>query len=270
MIFGTILTIVSGPEAHAKAFLEKPAPPKTPAGFARCDNPIMPAAELPHGLGEKIEYDVEMLGLSLGTASIATWRRGRFDGKPVTEYRAWVQPDPLISAILALEARAYAIVPDGDSTPIRSLTKWKFRGERVEENQIRASRGTALTSTLERNGKAKTASRRFPEPVHDFMSGFLLLRRWPERASGCTVVYGEHRAYTVWLTFDGSESLPTASGPRTFDRYLIRYVSDRSKTIKSVKLWMTPGPDRIPFKAESDSDFSPVIRLKGYRPARGS
>jgi hypothetical protein len=268
VILATVLTAVSGPEARANALLEKPVPPKTPKGFARCDNPVIPADELPRGLGEQLEYDVELLGLSLGTASIATWRRGRFGGKPVTEYRAWVEPDPLISAILALEARAYAIVQDGETTPIRSMTKWKFRGERVEENQIRAGNGTALTSTLQRNGKAKTASRRFPDPVHDFMSGFLLLRRWPERASGCTIVYGEHRAYTVWLEFGGTETLETPRGPRSFDRYEIRYVSDRSKTVKRVELWMTPGPDRIPFKAEADTDFSPVVRLKGYRPAR--
>ncbi len=262
-----LVTATAGP-ATADTLATAPQPPKTPSGFARCDNPIIPSGELPRAKGETFQYDVELLGLSLGTAHIATWRRGRLQGKLVTEYRAWVEPDPVVSAILKLEARAFAVVPDGDVTTIRSLTRYEFRGSHVEDDQVRTNHGRSLTATLDRNGKKSREVREFPDPVHDFLSGFLFMRQLPEGVSGCTVVYSEQRAYTIWFDYEGRDTLETAKGERSFDRYTVRYVSDKSRTVRTVKLWLTYGQHRIPFRAEAQIAFSPVIRLTGYRRGR--
>ena len=265
MTFGSVLALALVTQTHTvTANTSLPQAPKTPKGLARCDNPITPANR-PVRKGEQLEYDVEMLGLPLGKANIVTWRRGEFEGEAVTEYRAWVEPDSLVSALAALEAQAFSIVPDSSHTPVRSLTRYTFRGTEVKETQARSNDGRNLTSTLNRNGKQKTKRRVFPEPAHDYLTSFLLLRRMPANTSGCTVIYGEQRAYTVWISAEGKDRIDTAQGERNLDRYHLRYASDRGKKVREADVWMTAGPDPIPVQARGPGRTAPTVRLSGYR-----
>jgi hypothetical protein len=215
-----------------------------------------------------LEYEVKLLGLPLGTAHIATWGRGTYRGQAVTEYRAWIEPAVLVSALVSLEASAYALVPDRETSPLRSLVRYTFRGDRFEEQQLRSDNGLRLTATHAKNGKRKTIERSFSDPTLDYLTGFLLLRRLPEKSSGCTIVYADRRAYTVWIVFDGQETLSTNKGEHSFDRYQLKYGSDRAKEVHYASMWMTRGPDRIPFQARGASVTSPFVRLSGYRRGR--
>lgn len=260
------LAVVSLVATHTAA-ITQPEPPKTPRGLPRCEAPITPV-DRPTRRGEQLQYDVELLGLPLGKANIVTWSRGQYAGEAVTEYRAWIEPDSLISAIAALEAQAYALVPDSSHTPVRSLTRYTYRGTRVEESQDRADSGRSLTSTLDRNGKKKTKRRVFPEPAHDYLTTFLLLRRMPANTAGCAVVYGEQRAYTVWITPEGRERVDTGQGERELDRYSLRYGSDRGKKVRDATVWMTTGAEPIPVQARGAGRAAPTVRLSGYRPGQ--
>ncbi len=244
-------------------------PPKTPPGMARCDNPIIPSATIQHHRGELFEYDLELVGFSLGKATITAWQQGSFQGQSVTEYRAWIEPDSLISAVSAIEAQAFAIFPESSFTPVQSLTRYKYRGTSVEESQQRSEGGKKLQTTVSRNGKQSRRNKEYSIPVHDYLSGFLLLRGLPAQSAGCTVIYGEGRAYTVWITPKGKDRLDTSSGKSNFDRYELRYGSDGSRTIRTVEIWMTPGPEPIPFQAKGESRASPVVKLTGYKKGRG-
>ncbi len=242
-----------------------PAVPKPPKGLPRCEAPLLPAADLARPRGEQLEYEVELLGLSVGKANIVTWGRGQYGGQPVTEYRAWITPDPLVAVVLPVEGQVLALVPDSAATPIRSLTRYAFRGERVEESVDRAAEGRQVTSRRDKNGKAKTVTRSYAVPTLDYLSAFMLLRALPRGASGCTVIYGEQRAYTVWIDQEGTEVLPTSAGPKTFDRVRLRYGWAKSAEVETLRVWLTPGPERLPFVARGASKASPKVRLSGYR-----
>lgn len=261
----TLVSLIAVTPVSGSAGTTLAQPPKTPTGLARCDNPITPV-DRPARRGEQLQYDVEMLGLPLGKANIVTWQRGNYGGELATEYRAWIEPDSLVSALVALEAQAFAIVPDASYTPTRSLTRYTYRGTRVEETQAWSNGGRKLTSTLDRNGKKKTKRRVFPEPAHDYLTTFLLLRRMPANSSGCAVVYGEQRAYTVWIEARGEERIETVQGERDLHRYHLRYASDRSRKIREADVWMTRGPDPIPIQARGPGRAAPTVRLSGYRP----
>jgi hypothetical protein len=255
--------------AHPASALEVstqgPAPPKTPKGMAQCEEPIVPLS-LPSRRGEQLAYDVELLGLSVGKAYFTTWERGLLDGEQVTEYRAWFEPDTLVSALADLHVRAYAVVADASQTPVKSLTRYAYRGTRVKESQSRSRDGRELTSTLERNGKVKTRSRQFPNPAYDYLTTFLLLRRLPALTSGCAVVYGEQITYTVWVEARGRERIDTAVGERDLERYQLRYASDSSPRIHEADVWVTPGANPVPIRARGPGRTAPTLRLTGYRP----
>jgi hypothetical protein len=242
-----------------------PKAPKPPPGLLRCETPLAPSADLPRTRGEQLTYDLELLGLSLGQASVTTWDNGLAEGQAVTEYRAWITPDPLVSALLPLSAQAFALVPQTSTTPVRSRTRYSFRADRVAEDQVRDVSGRALTSTREKNGRSKTQTRAYAVPTLDYLSAFLLLRRLPPNAAGCTVIYGEQQAYTVWLNSEGVEWLDTADGKKPFERYLLRYGSAKSKKVETARVWMTTGSDRVPYRAEGRGAASPRLQLSSHR-----
>src|SRR5690606_20134781 len=79
---------------------------------------------------------------------------------------------------------------------------------------------------------------------------FYLLRALPiEVAKGCAIIYGNQRAYTVWISPDGAEKVKTPVGLREASRVQIVYASDKSKQPASATVWLGPAPERLPFKA---------------------
>jgi hypothetical protein len=243
-------------------------PPETPAGLPVCEQPFVLDAPSPYRLGERFEYSVEVVGLSLGLVHIETARQGMFEGQKVTEVRGWIDPDPAVSALVTLEGRASALLPETGSTPVKSMVRYRFHGDVVAESQIHRAGGLDVRTDFEKNGERVTAERQFPSPVHDFLSSFLMLRGLPKDARGCAVIVANDKAYTVWLEPQGSEALETGRGTASFDRYLLRYGSDRTHTVRDVLLWISSGPERIPYQAKGLNSYSPTVRLAGYRPGR--
>ena len=174
----------------------------------------------------------------------------------------------MVSALVRVDARISNVVPQAGCTPSASLLRYTFRGDHFSENQSRSPSGMQLVSKHDKNGKLSTDQREFPMPVHDYLSAFFLLRRLPPQARGCTVIYGQRRAYTVWIEPKGSQRLTTPEGRRTFERYELRYTSEKSKEIRSAELLITAGADRIPYQFKSDERLAPVVRLKEHQRGR--
>lgn len=239
--------------------------PKTPHGLPRCEKPLTPVDDLPRLTGERLRYHVEVIGLPLGTVDFEVARRGRFRGQPVTEYRGRVDPDPLVEAMVTIEGSAAALVPESSFSPVQSLTRYRLRKDQVSELQTYDAAGRTVVSKRSRNGSEKLEQRQFHAPVQDLVTGFYLLRRLPRDTAGCTVVYANHKAYTIWVTPEGRERVDTPKGERVADRYRVRYGSDRTKMIREARVWISTGPERIPYLGEALNPFHPVLRLQGYR-----
>jgi hypothetical protein len=219
--------------------------------------------------GERFDYAVEVIGLSLGQVHIETAQRGNYGGQVVTEYRGWIDADAAVSALTTLEAKAFALVPDQSFTPVRSLVRYNFRGDRVEELQVHSQGGVKVLTSQLKNGDREVAERLFPAPVHDYLSGFLLLRSLPPSAQGCAVMLGNQRAYTMWIEPQGQENVATPSGKRLLDRFVVHYGSDKTKSVRDIVVWLTPGPERIPVRAQGLNKYAPIVTLTGYRAAQG-
>lgn len=239
-------------------------PPATPEGLPACSAPLLPDAGGVRWSAERFEYAVKVIGVPLGAVHIETTRRGRYEGQAVTEFRGWIDPDPAVSAMTTLEGKALALVPDQGFTPLKSMLRYRFRGDVVREEQTHANAGHDVVLEKDRNGERTRAHRQFPSPVHDFLSGFMLLRRLPKDAQGCAVLLGNDKAYTIWVEPQGAEVLDTAKGRMSFDRYLMKYGSDKTATVRDVVVWISSGPERVPYQAKGLTKYSPVIVLTGY------
>ncbi len=245
------------------------APPKTPKGLPACVAPLWPTQAPPRHEGERFDYAVQVIGLSLGQVHIETSKRGTYAGQPVTEYRGWVDPDAAVSALTTMDGRAFALVPDQGFTPVRSLLRYSFRGDRVEELQVHSKGGIQVLISQQKNGERDVEERQFATPVHDYLSGFLLLRSLPPGAQGCAVMLGNQKAYTLWIEPQGQEVMPTPNGTALLDRFVVHYGSDKNKSVRDMMVWLTPGPERIPVRAQGLNKYAPVVTLTAYRQPRG-
>lgn len=239
------------------------APPATPPGLPRCTTPLIPTRAATAGVGEQLEYDVELLGLDLGRVTIETSRRGTFNGQPVTEYRAWVEGEQVARRLLGVDGQLAALVPDGSFTPVQSLMRYSYRSERYSELQTYAADGS-ITATRTRNGKSKTFSRSFGAPVLDMLTAFNLMRRLPDGAEGCAVMFTDGRAYTVWLEHVAMDTVELDGREVPATRYRARYGSDKEKRIYLLDLWLSP-EHHVLYRAESHAKLAPVFSLVRQR-----
>lgn len=239
------------------------APPKTPEGLPACTAGLAIEGALPQSSGETIRYFVDVDGLSVGTIDFKIEQRGNYQGKPVTEYRSLFKLDSLVAAFVGAEGRAAAIVPDGHTWPFMAMSRYRMDNNDYEENVELAANGASLSVKRIKNGKTENEARQFPGPVQDFVTGFYILRRWPIKSPGCTVVYGNQRAYTVWLTPQGKDSIKTPVGYRDVQRVGIRYGSDKGKKAVDATVWLGALPEQLPFRVEiaGENQLNAAIHL---------
>jgi len=176
-----------------------PKLPKTPAGLLQCSQPMKPTHAFPRTPGEKLQYDLELWGIHLGQAQFEISRRGTFKGTPVTEYRTKVHSASMLDLLTHVEGNAAAIVPDGQFSPVQAASRYVFRNQREEEFQSYNHKGKQVVSKRKKNGKTTVQEKHFEAPVIDFLTVFYLLRGLSANTSGCTIVYGGHKAFTLWI-----------------------------------------------------------------------
>lgn len=228
------------------------SPPKTPAGLEPCRRPSLNRDESLHNgpLGELIRYNVSVDGVEVGRVDFKVERRGAVDGKAATEYRSQFKVDRLLAALVPMEGRAASVIADGRRTPFRAMSTYTAADNRYEEKLSYTDGSTRVSSTRKKNGKSVTAERRFSASVGDFVSSFYAVRSMPRRFSGCTIIYANQRAYTIWITHDGEEAVETAVGQRPADRYRIRYGHEKAKAIHDGLIWISQTTERLPYAVE--------------------
>lgn len=222
--------------------------PKTPEGLPQCHQLLVPTADLPRGAGESIRYVVDVNGLSVGVIDFRIERQGSFGGQPVTEYRSLFKLDGLLASFVPIEGRAAALVPQLGFAPVAAMNSYKLDTNSFEENVTYSGDGRELESKRVKNGKPKEEQRAFSSPAMDFVSGFYAMRAMPVESHGCTIIYGNQRAYTVWVDHQGRDRVKTPVGMKDADRYAIRYASEKAKEPLSGAIWLSSGADRVPYR----------------------
>ncbi|MEK7706166.1 MAG: DUF3108 domain-containing protein [Myxococcota bacterium] len=238
--------------------------PPTPRGLPACHKSLASAADLPRIAGETVRYLVDVDGLSVGTIDFQITRNGAYQGRAVTEYRSLFKLDALVATLIPVDGRAAAIVALGASTPIVAMNHYTSGAHQFQEDVTYAEGASRLESAQKKDASSKTVTRRFLAPAYDFVSAFYMLRSLPADAAGCTVVYGNQRAYTIWLVPDGSEDVPTPIGLQPSDRYQVRYASERAKAPTQATLWLARDAQRLPYRARIEGSHALEARIHLY------
>ncbi len=243
-------------------------PPRVPEGMSPCLEPLRPTVAPSRAVGETMRYLIDVDGLSVGTIDFKIERRGAHDGQQVVEYRSLFQLDALVAAFVPVRGQAAALVPEGGFWPVKAMNRYDLRADHFEEEVVSDAQGKLLRSERLKNGEKKTAERRFLHPVLDFISAFYAVRALPAEASGCVVIYGNQRAYTVWMSADGEERVQTPAGMRPARRYRVVYASERSRAPIAGRIWLSADAARVPYRAELDGRQKLVGRIHVYETGR--
>ncbi len=239
--------------------------PKVPKGFPACEDPLEISGDLPRTLGETIRYVVEVDGVSIGQIDFRVEREGVVEGQPVTEYRSLFELDALVASVIPVKGQAAALVPNRRVAPIRAMNRYTLRKDRFEESLSFSAGAASVQSKRLKNGKEKQVERSFSEPVRDFISGFYMMRSLPREVKGCTIIYANQRAYTIWLEHQGEDSVQTPVGVKRADKYSVRYANERSKKALSGTIWMSQDRARLPYRMLLDGKHSLDANIHLYR-----
>ncbi|OGR10342.1 MAG: hypothetical protein A2341_09140 [Deltaproteobacteria bacterium RIFOXYB12_FULL_58_9] len=249
--------------ANPAARVRQVRPPRVPLGIAACDHVIVPTGQLSRASGETLRYLVDVDGLSVGTIDFKIERRGNYDGEPTTDYRSLFELDALVAAFVPVRGRAASMVPDSGFWPTVAMSDYNLQGNVYEEEMLFGADGNTLVSKRKKNGKLNEQRRRFSQPVFDFVSGFYAMRAMPVDMRGCSILFGNQRAYTIWVEPDGEEEVSTPAGPRAAHRYRIRFASEKSKRPYDATLWVGIN-NRVPYQAEILGTSRLVARIHMY------
>jgi len=244
-----------------------PSPPKTPDGLAPCHAPLQLENGVPRATGERLTYQLEMFGLSLGTAKFSIERRGLFEGRAVTHYGVDVDSSSLFQWVSKVEGSGASLIEDGRSYPIQATSRYRFRKEHEEELQTYSRKGHHVYSERHHNGTRLVKDTSFSTPVLDFLTGFYFLRGLNPQDQGCTIIYTGHKAFTLWIQPEQAEALRTNHGILNTTRYKLRYASEGDNHVKAIRIWISNDNRRIPLKITGLQRFKPQAVLEHYRPA---
>lgn len=271
---GAPIAALLGDLAPKRALIQKAhragqaRPPKTPHGLAACEEAIPLHRLEPWRLGETIRYVVDIDGLSVGTFDFRVARRGVFGGERVTEFRSLFKVDALVSNFVAIEGRAAALVPERGWVPSLAMSRFRAAAKLYREDLHYELDGRGVASQRSHNGRARSVVRAFPTATYDFISAFYALRSMPIDVRGCTVIYGNQRAYTVWIEPTGEELVKTPVGLRAAHRYQIRYASERARSLLEGTVWIGQQGARLPYRAIIHARNTLEARVHLYDPGR--
>ena len=240
--------------------------PRSPPGLAVCKQAMSWSEDLFLPVGETLRYLVNVDGLSVGTVDFKVASRGIYAGVFADEYRSLFKLDSFVSTLMPLHGQAASVVSAMDKTPIRSMNRYKVDEHEFDESISYSKAGRALTSTRARDGVKRTQKRLFDYAILDLVGAFYQVRRFPREMNGCVVIYGNQRAYTVWLKNEGEERIQTPVGYRLTDRYSLRYGSEYLKRPREGTLWISSDHKRIPYLVEVRGRHHLEAKIHFYEP----
>ncbi len=225
------------------AFAADAAAPTAPASA-----PVAAPAEerLPFADGEKLLYEVSLLGLTAGQAELRVEEAG--DG----EWRLHASGKTVgaSDSIFGLRQTASCTVSDDLEPQVCLFTSRQRSGMKRREMRFDPNTGDVHERTLE-NGKRSEKKRHFDGGVQDVLSGLYLLRK-ELPAQGETLTFRSIRkgkAITVEAKAVGQETVKTDAGSflaTVIDLKLLTKVDKDAAT--SARVWFSADDRRLPVK----------------------
>jgi hypothetical protein len=215
-------------------------------------------------VGEALRYQLSVANVVVGTIDFQISGRSRRGEAQITEYRSLFTLDALAAALLPVQGRAAARVPDTALWPQQMMNRYKISGVELDETVTLDATGHILNIKRKKAGVAQAQVRQLPTAVLDFVTGFYALRRLPQKTSSCALIYGNERLYTVWLQPHGIEEVKTPIGLRPALRLDVRFASERAKKTLHGRLWLGTQDDLLPLRAEIDGSMALAAQLHRF------
>lgn len=241
-------------------------PPKTPDGLAPCVSPMVPGAPWSPRRGEKLTYSAELFGISLGRLEVETVAGGSAGHTARLEYRASADASALVRTLFGLEFTISAWRPSTGAAPVSTQLHYRYLFRHADERNEFSADARQVISWRESEDKGNSLERGFASPVHDLLSSLFFLRSLEPGTSGCTILYGNQCAYTVWIEPETIDSEETIWGKRAVERLSIRYGSDAFDFTRKASITITVGAERIPLRGEIENSVHPVVELVAFEP----
>ena len=205
------------------------------------------APALPFAHGEKLLYEVSLLGLTAGEAELRAEQSGDGEWRLHASGRTTGATDSLFG----LRQSASCTVQASDLQPQLCLFTSRQRSNmRRTEVRYDTKSGDVVERRLE-EGKRTEKKRHFEGGVQDALSGLYLLRR-DLPAQGETMSFQSMRkgkAITVEAKAVGEETITTDAGTFRTRVVDLRIVSKVDKdTAQSARVWFSEDPRRLPVK----------------------
>lgn len=264
--FSTALTVAL-PLALAFAWTS-PVAAREPPPLKGCVAPTTVGAA-PFTVGEKIEFEIDSLGATVGTFSMNVLPgRGQSPfvilakGKTGTFAGNFYPVDAVAESRLGRQLQSQSYVEDATENGVRRVVEMNFPAPKDSRMPVRATRdGVRADFTLGA-----------PVDTRDMLSALYMVRglALPDGEEICIPVFGAQRIWALRAKVAGREKLRTPLGDVNvvhIEGVAVR--ADRPGTRREVHFWLTDDEARVPVEAFGLIQNKPVrARMVNYDPGR--
>ena len=228
--------------------------------------PSLAGSRLPFAAGEKLDYDVDLLGgLKIGTVEMEVRPPERQHGSLLLPVEAHAAANGLAAAIGRVQSDATTWLRIHDLHPVHYREDYtQPDGTYWTEVTFPATRPHQIHFNFSQpNGKGE---RIFPygNDVLDVVGAFYLLRALAPKLGDhlCFDVYGSRHVWRVWGDVSTREPISTPAGTFSTLRLSGHAVRmDKQEAVREMYLWLTDDARHLPVASMGDLEIGPLRAL---------
>ncbi|MHB8417143.1 MAG: DUF3108 domain-containing protein [Myxococcales bacterium] len=228
--------------------------------------PPLPDHRLPLRAGERLDYDVDLLGgVKAGTVTLEVRPPEHQEGGVTLPIAVHAASNDFFSKFGKFDSRAVSYLRPRDLHPVRYHEDFVQSGRKYWTDVFFPSAGPHLVRTRYGNPTA-TGEKTFPfaNDALDALSAFYMLRSLDLRVgqSLCFDVYGSRTLWRIWGKVDARETVATPAG--NFPAFRLAGEAARlnaPKLHRQIYLWVSDDAQRLPVAAIGDLDVGPMRAL---------
>jgi hypothetical protein len=258
---------------------EEPGP-RTAVGACKDGALPVKAGSLPFGPGEKLSFDVTLLGIRTGKIHLEVDPRERRDGTWAYPLRATAKTESLFSVLGSLDGKMISWLDVGDLKPARMVNHFvveRFAKPKVIAREDAAFAGdgqVAARLAYTREGTTKVAPAKLQSRAEllDVLSVVYAMRAraYVPGERYCFEVYHRRR---LWRVEGEVGAVELARSPYTTRRAWkvagkLRQVGSPAKA-RPVTTWVSADDDRLPLRVKTPDVIGDLeVQLTRFRPGR--
>lgn len=254
------------PKPKEKAAAKK-APPKKPTAkappaFPGCQ-PLPGAASLPWQGGERLAYDVDVMGAQAGKLTLVAFPPLGSGGSQEIPLRALAASNSFFSKIRHVRGRSSSYVRTRDLRP-RKYNEETNEGGVLRSADVvfrRPDQGGSVSVKWKRDKRAGQEDFRSNESPFDSLSAAYFLRAMPLQVGQelCFDSYAIRKLWRVTGKVKGIETVKVPAG--TFQAFHLEGSAvrmDKPESKREIHIWISNDEQRLPLAALGIMDLGPV------------